>query len=282
MPRHGPSHAGRPAAFAHRLAGVPLVARPLSRRPPGRAGTNTPYSSIHTPIIAGPAALPVSFVRPVRAGREPLRRGPARDAPARRLGDAAAGRRSLPRKAAAALLAYRTQLRSVRRPRLGRPPAAGPGRPRHDPSGVLLRPSHLRGACGLSRRPGAGPGARFRRRRPAAPYRRRADVLHHAGPVRRVRGGARRPAALGMVAAGRRRLRTRRAGQGAGRPGAAGRPAGASPLADRATAAGDARGGGGLPRRRGRAVAAVVRGPLLSGAAISPTSSSGNTTSCAS
>ena len=56
----------------------------------------------------------------------------------------------------------------------------------------------------------AEPGAGLRQHRPAAAHRRRPDVLHHAGPVRRVRGGARLSAALELVAAVGGRVRPRR------------------------------------------------------------------------
>ena len=80
---------------------------------------------------------------------------------------------------------------AVRRPRLGGPAAAGPGRSRIRFGALPRRPAHLRGTGGLSRRPDAEPGARLRQHRPAAHHRRRPHVLHHAGPVRAVRGGAR-------------------------------------------------------------------------------------------
>ena len=142
-------------------------------------------------------------------------------------------RRAVSRQAAAALLADGRQLPPVRRPRLGGPTAAGPGRSRLRLGAVLLRPAQLRRARGVSRGADAGPGAGLREHRPTAAARRPADVLDDPGPVRRVRGGARRPAAPGLVAAVGRGVRPRRPHQGAGRPGAAGAAAVAAPLADR-------------------------------------------------
>src|SRR5207245_393500 len=94
-------------AVAALVAGVPaprVVARPFPRR--RRRPDPLPLVRL-APLadLARLAPLPLHVVLPLRAGRGPLRRDPARDAPARRMGGAVSARRTVPRQAAAAVLA---------------------------------------------------------------------------------------------------------------------------------------------------------------------------------
>ena len=142
---------------------------------------------------------------------------------ARRMGGAVLAGRAVPRQAAAVLLAGDAQLPGCRRPRLGGAAGAGAGGPRLRAADVPAGPARPGRAAGvLGGRPPRG-GAGVRGHGPTAAARRPADVLGDAGAVGAVRGAARRAAALGLVAAGGRGVRPRRADQGAGGTGAAGR-----------------------------------------------------------
>src|SRR5581483_4226337 len=105
----------------------------------------------------------------------------------------------------------------------------------------------------------ARPGAGIHEHGASAVARRRAGAVGDAGPVRGVRGAARRTAALGMVALVRNGVRPGRADERAGRAGLAGAAAGAAPLADGPAVAVALARRGAIPRRRVGARAAVVR-----------------------
>src|SRR5439155_6051901 len=92
-------------ALAPLVAGVSASAL-VARAIPGRCpAANRVVLAGLAPLaaLARVAPLPLPVLLPLRAGRGPLRRDPARDAPARRMGGALPARRTLFRQAAAAV-----------------------------------------------------------------------------------------------------------------------------------------------------------------------------------
>src|SRR5205823_6250690 len=166
-----------------------LFARPFPRRrrrpdplPPARLA---PLAD-----LARLAPLPLHVVLPLRAGRGPLRRDPARDAPARRMGGAVSARRTVPRQAAAAVLAGDAQLPRLRRPRLGCAPGARTGGPCVRAGDVPPGPAEPGRTGRVPRGAGVDADAGLARRRPPLDDGRPLDAVGDAGPVVRLRGGA--------------------------------------------------------------------------------------------
>src|SRR5262249_30299180 len=133
---HGCSRARASPSLAPFLASLALAPGPLPWPLLCRGRPSSPLGRPRAGGAAGALAVPLPWLRPFRAGREPLRADPPRDAPARRLGHPPPAGRALPRQAAPVLLAGDEQLPGSGRECLGGAHGPRPGGS-PDPAAVL-------------------------------------------------------------------------------------------------------------------------------------------------